>query len=474
MVEPRDALVELLKVYRDQSRYLERADKYFRAEPSSVNMGSRVPPALSRFRTAWPAVRIATNAFADRVKLEDVTWPDAQETVEDFRTDLTSALNQAVLESLATGTGYLRAVDLGQGKVTFQAVRGRDGSFLEDPDTGEITATMRVHRPPYYELKGPVVNPQRVTVYTAGQWATFAIQPDPFQRSDPNDPWFLEASGSAPGILMMPLLNRSRAGEPYGRAEARDLYGLQDQGSRNLTDLSIAADALAVPQRVLIATLPESLSDLSTLETYMNSVLALSGDVKIDQWAAAQLQPFVEAAMLYGRKASETSGIPLSYWGISAEAQGASGDAIRENDARLEIRSRELCSQYTKPVLSILEVVAGLLNTNPGRQAVKWADPSTPTPTAAADAALKLSQVGQINGQVVVDREMIWNILRVPPEDRARIVEFEESAEFKKLMADQASALAEAAPPALVRKDQLRQDASLAVKPQPNQPPAAK
>lgn len=439
VMDPRVALDELMLVYRDQSRYLERADRYFRAEPNSVNLGSRVPPALYKYRTAWPAVRVATNAFADRVKLEDVVWPEAQDNVEDFRTKLSGELNRAVLESLATGTGYLRIVDMGNGDVNFQAIRGRDGAFVEDPDTAEVTAVMRIHRPPWHEQKGPIVNPQRVTVYTPGRWTTFAIQPDIMQRRTLNDPWYEVTSGSVPnnGLLMMPMLNRSRAGEPYGRAEARDLYGLQDQGSRNLTDLAIAADALAVPQRVLIATLPESISDLSTLETYMNSVLALSGDVKIDQWAAAQLSPFIEAAMLYGRKASEISGIPLSYWGISAEAQGASGDAIRENDARLEIRARELCDQFTEPLLAVLAVVAGILSTDPGRQSVKWADPATPTPTAQADAAIKLSQIGSINGQIVIDRDMIWDILRVPPEARERIREFEDSAEFKKLMAEQ-------------------------------------
>lgn len=442
MVAPREMLLELLKVYRDQSRYLERADRYFRAEPSSVSIGKSIPPALAPFRTAWPAVRVATNAFADRVKLEDITWSDAQDRVEEFRTDLSSALNQAVLESLATGTGYLRTVDLGGGTVTFQAVRGRDGAFLEDADTGQVTASMRIHRPPWYEQKGPIVNPQRVTVYTAGQWATFSTTPQkPVSLAEAQElnGWYEEASGTTPnnGLLMVPLLNRSRAGEPYGRAEARDLYALQDQGSRNLTGLSIAADALAVPQRALIAALPESISDLSTLETYMTSILALSGDVKLEQWQAAQLQPFVEAAMLYGRKASEISGIPLSYWGISSEAQGASGDAIRENDARLEIRSREICDQFTKPLLAVLVVVAGLLGVSPGRQAAKWADPSTPTPTAAADAALKLSQIQPIAGQIVVDREMIWNILRVSPEDRERIKELEESAEFKRMIAEQ-------------------------------------
>lgn len=451
VMAPRDALAELMKVYRDQSRYLERADKYFRAEPSSVNMGSRVPPNLYKYRTAWPAVRVATNAFADRVKLEDVIWPDSQDVVEDFRTDLAGELNRAVLESLATGTGYLRTVNLGGGNVKFQAIRGRDGAFLEDPDTAEITAVMRIHRPPWYEFKGPVVNPQTVTVYVPGAWATFTIQPDVMRRQDPNDPWYETAKGTVPnnGLLMVPLLNRSRAGEPYGRPEARDLYGIQDQGSRNLTGLSIAADALAVPQRVLIATLPESISDLSQLQVYMDSVLALSGDVKIDQWAAAQLAPFVEAAMLYGRKASEISGIPLSYWGISAEAQGASGDAIRENDARLEIRSRELCDQYTAPLLIVLNVVAGILDVGTGRVTIKWSDPATPTPTAQADAALKLSQIQPIAGQIVVDREMIWNILRVPPADRERIRDLEESAAFQALLAQQTAAQAPApAPPA--------------------------
>lgn len=437
-LDPRVALDELMKVYQDQARFLERADRYYRAQPSSVNIGTKIPPSLAKFRTAWPAVRVATNAFADRVKLEDIVWPNAQDRVEDFREDLTSSLNQAVVEALATGIGYLRVVNLGQGKVNFQAIRGRDGAFLEDPDTAEVSAVMRIHRPPYYENKEAIHNPQRVTVYVPGRWARFSINPSAV-RGPNDDYWTLEDEGTVPdnGLLMRPLVNRARASEPYGRAEARDLYALQDQGSRNLTNMGIVADELAVPQRVLIATLPESLSDLSELEAYKTSILALSGDVKVEQWNAAQLQPFVEAAMMYGRKASEASGIPLSYWGISSEAQGAGGDAIRENDARLVIRSLELCGQWTGDLISIANVVARIMDVNPGRVAVKWANPATPTPAAEADSALKLTQIGSVNGQIVVDREMIWNILRIPPEERDRIKELEESAFFQELLREQ-------------------------------------
>lgn len=439
VLDPRAALDELMKVYQDQARYLERADRYYRAQPSSVNIGTKIPPSLAKFRTAWPAVRVATNAFADRVKLEDVMWPKAQDRVEDFREELTSSLNQAVVEALATGIGYLRVVNLGNGEVNFQAIRGRDGAFLEDPDTAEVSAVMRIHRPPYYENKEAIHNPQRVTVYVPGAWARFSINPSS-TRAPGDDYWTQEDAGVVPdnGLLMRPLINRARASEPYGRAEAKDLYALQDQGSRNLTNMGIVADDLAIPQRVLIAALPESLSDLSELEAYKTSILALSGDVKVDQWNAAQLQPFVEAAMMYGRKASETSGIPLSYWGISAESQGAGGDAIRENDARLVIRSLELCGQWTRDLIAIAKVVANLMEVkDPGRVAIKWANPATPTPAAEADAALKLTQIGAVNGQIVVDREMIWNILRIPPEERDRIKELEESAFFQELLREQ-------------------------------------
>lgn len=420
-IDPREALTELLENYRDQSQYLERADRYFRAEPSSVNIGSRVPPALARFRTAWPACRIATNAYADRVSIEDITFADSPESVSEWRDQYVSSLSTAILEALACGVGYVRTVVLNSG-LTFSATRGRDGAFVEDQDTGEILATMRVHRPRRY--KGLIASPRTVTVYTPGRATVFGKAPMPKLGADP---WSVIEDTPVPGtvLLMRPLINRARAGEPYGRPEARDLYAFQDQGSRALTDLSIATDALAVPQRVLIATLPESISELSQIKAYTDSVLALSGDVKIDQWAAAQLLPFVEALNGIVRQASATSGLPLSYWGIASEANAPSGDAIRENDSRMEIRSRHIGAQWTTTVIACAQDIAALQKVDPGKVAVKWADPATPTPTAAADAAIKLSQVQPINGQVVVDREMIWDILRVSPSSRERIEDTE-------------------------------------------------
>jgi len=383
-----------------------------------------VPPALARFRTAWPAVRVATNAYADRVSLEDIHFSEAEDEVSRFRDGLATSLQAAILEALATGTGYIRTVVRDNG-ISFMATRGRDGAFWEDPDTGEMLATMRVHRPARF--KGPVANPATVTVYTPGRVTTFGRQKKAFGMGDP---WAILEDVTVPtGVLLMrPLLNRARAGEPYGRAEARDLYALQDQGSRTLTDLSIATDALAVPQRVLIATLPESISDLSQVQAYTDSILALSGDVKVDQWQAAQLSPFIETLNGTGRIASSVSGIPLSYWGLSSDANAASGDAIRENDARLEIRSRQLGAQWTTTVVDQATDAAKLLRVSPGTVTVTWTDPSTPTPTAAADAAIKISQIGEINGEIVVDREMIWDILRVPPATRQRIRDADEVA----------------------------------------------
>jgi hypothetical protein len=373
-------------------------------------------------------VRIAVNAYADRISIENITFGDDDTDVAfgDMRDNLQAAFSTAVTESLACGIGYVRG-HLRSGTIHYSAVRGRDGAFLEDPDTGEVQAVLRVHRPRPWEARGPITSPNMVTVYTPGKSTQF-------DRSSGD--WVGGESVIIPddGLLMVPLVNRARAGEPYGRSEGYDLYDLQAGAGRALTGLSIAVDALAVPQRVLIATLPESIADLSQIKAYTDSILALSGDVKVDQWQAAQLEPFIVTLNGLDRKASAISGLPLSYWGIASEANAASGDAIRENDTRLEIRARKLDTQWTDPIQKLATVTAKLISLKVVKTTVKWTDPATPTPTAAADAAVKLSAIGPINGETVVDREMIWNILRVPPADRARILAAGETASLAALL----------------------------------------
>lgn len=419
-ITPREALDELLRIYRDQAPHLLRADNYFRAEASMVNIGSRVPPSLAMFRTPWPAVRIATNAFADRVSIEDIRFEDSEDLSEEVRGPLAVAVSTATLEALAVGTGYVRTV-VTTGGLLYTAVRARDAAFLEDLDTSEILATLRVHRPRL--IRGPIGAPQVVSVYTPGTVTRFELGAGGGIGADPWTATETVTLTKAPeAMLMRPLINRARAGEPYGRAEARDLYAFQDQGSRALTDLSIATDALAVPQRVLLAANPESFADLSKLGAYMDSIIALSGaDVKVDQWQAAQLQPFIEALGGLAKQASAVSGIPLSYWGISGGSNHPSGDAIRETDARLEIRARQIGKQWTPTVNAQATDAAKLLGQAPGKTYVSWMDPATPTPTAAADSAIKISQIPPVNGQPIYDREMIWDILRTPPDDRERL-----------------------------------------------------
>lgn len=425
---PEEALPELMANYRDQARYLYRADRYYRAEPNSVSMGSRIPPALQRFRTAAPYVRITTQAYADRVAIEDVSFGDDEDTSDaysEYLDDLKQAVAEATVEALAVGVGYLRTVIKSDKDVCYQAVRGQDGAFLEDPDTGEILAVMRIHRPP--RRRGPIAAPQTVTVYTPG----LAVQFDSVVGN-----WVRSETSTLPAgtMLMLPLLNRPRAGEPYGRAEGHDLYGIQDQASRNLTNLSIASDALAVPQRVLIALEAESLADLSQMQSYMDSILALSGDVKVDQWQAAQLAPFIETSNGLGRMASATSGLPMSYFGLASEAVAVSGDAIRENDNRLEIRATQICNQFTNTVTAVVKTSISLLKLSPKTVVVKWSDPATPTPTAAADAAVKAVSMGSIAGENLVDREYIWNVLRMPPADRERIKAQDGKAQLEQLL----------------------------------------
>lgn len=447
-LSPREALTELLACYRDQARFLNRADLYFRAEPSSVSLGSRIPPALTRFRTPWPAVRVAVNAYVDRISLEDFSIAGDEDTTEEIRDDLGPAITMSVLEAVAVGNGFLRTIVRADGTLSFAGVQGRDGAFLEDFDTGETLATMRVHRPRRWI--GPVAAPQKVTVYTPGMATTFAINKGGERIA--GDAWGVVEAVSFPAapdaLLMRPVINRQRAGQEYGRSEARDLYALQDQGSRTLTNISIISDSLAIPQRVLIADEPNSFADLSQIQAYLDSVLTLAGSgVKVDSWPAAQLQPLLDGMLTLSRQAATISGIPIMYWGIASDQTGVSGDAIRENDARLVVRATNMGKQWMPVIKDTIRDASLLRNRKPGAIEVKMTDPATPTPAAAVDAAIKLSQMIPVGGQPVIDREYLWDILRTPPDTRERIRALGDAVTLAQLLGDEVSSESSAIPP---------------------------
>jgi hypothetical protein len=430
VTKPEDAIARLLEFYRDSLPYLIRADKKYRSEPNDLNLGSRIPEQLQKFRTTVAWVRTLVKAYSDRVAIEDVTSSDdaVQKQLTEWLPSIKTMFREALTDALGLGSGYMRIVQLESSAITFAAFGGMWGAHYNDPDTGELLATMRVQRDPSLHRAVPSATPALYTAYTPGAYINM-------QSTISGD---LGEQHSIPeGVLLVrPLVNRQRAGEAFGRPEGRDIWSIQDQASRALTALSIATDALAAPQRALIAAEETAYKDLTKAKLQLDSILTLAGDVKLDQWPAAQLDPFSGTLSTLGRQASAASGLPLNYWGLTSDANAASGDAIREDGTRVEIRARQLGESFANEIRLLCADALRMAGLPSDDVQVRMADPSTPTPGASVDAAVKLASIPPVANQRVVDRTMLWDLLRLDPETRRRIEDEDAEAAFTQLIAN--------------------------------------
>src|SRR5690606_41098557 len=126
-------------------------------------------------------------------------------------------------------------------------------------------------------------------------------------------------------------------------------------------------------------------SPVSQPELVRRRVLVLTGDAKVDEYSAAQLQDFSTAFNPIARDASAASGLPLDYLGESSDANPSSGDAIRGASDRLVKRAdrftRGLTPAWTRIIGKGARMAGGRRN-DLARMKLVWGDPSANTPTA--------------------------------------------------------------------------------------------
>jgi len=95
-----------------------------------------------------------------------------------------------------------------------------------------------------------------------------------------------------------------------------DVIPLADAAARTLTNLQVAAEALAVPKRWATGVKPADFMDkggkiLPKWEAYFNAVWATSNkDAKLGQLDAADLKNFTETVQFYGKLAASVTGFP--------------------------------------------------------------------------------------------------------------------------------------------------------------------
>lgn len=415
---------------------------YFRCKQTLRNTSIMAPPELrDDYFTAVPYCRLACQVLSERIEMDSITaLNDDGKANEDATKFLRSILkmlggadfvNSAHLSAMEYGRSYLvpTGSDRADGLPGVQLIPGRYMVHAVDQYTGEITEALRAYGPAgslraYYRPEAtyylaPGEGPNTINVGLEGFVITSKVD---------------TVDGR---IAVFPLICRGEVTTPWGRPEAKDAFTLQDSACRVATDMSIASGTMATPQRVLHGAEEEDFAPKdhkgdpvvdsdgnpvpgpTASQLYMSRLLTLSDPLsKISEFTAAQLQNFTTGLNAITRQAAAMLGIPQSVFGVSSDANPASGDAQRQDDSRMIRRAEQLTRGFEPGWIGLWEYLASVAGFGV-TVLIKWVDPSLPNLASRADAVLKLASVRTADGRPLYD----WRELREMLGDSAESID---------------------------------------------------
>jgi hypothetical protein len=203
---------------------------------------------------------------------------------------------------------------------------------------------------------------------------------------------------------VVPLINQPRTNRHRGRSEMALAIQLTDAAARTLTNLQLATEILAAPQRWVFGVSKGEFADqngkpIPAWETYLGSVWSHPNkDASAGQFSAADLRNFDTVMTLYGRLIAGLYGLPLRYMGENT-ANPPSADGIRADESRLIKRVERYASGLSESHELWMRIARriqdGDWNMDLARMETRWRDPATPTKAQQTDAVVKLWSTGR-------------------------------------------------------------------------------
>lgn len=413
-------------LHRQRSE-LQRLDSYYDCVQALEQLGLAIPPELRQFVTIanWP--RTVVNSIEERCdvegfrlsgdpKVNDELWRIWEEN------DLHEESQMAHVDALVFGRSFAcvgtNENDESTPLTTVESPLEMTCAF--NTRRRDIEAALRIAAP-------------KSLVGDGGQEATMYL---------PDRTIWLRRDGVGVGLWdvisvddhdlgMVPVVmfaNRSRTaiGGRFGRTEMQDVIGLTDACARALTNLQVAQETHAVPQRWALGVSRGDFVDaagnpLPVWQSYFSAVWASEKDTsKLGQFSASDLRNFQTVVELYAHLVSGVTGLPVRYFGMNT-ANPPSADGIRADESRLV----KTCERHNRARSTGWGRWARLNYRIRGESdeavsALKrvetiWRNPATPTEAQTADRVTKLVQIG------VLPREAAWEELGYSPERREQL-----------------------------------------------------
>lgn len=375
-------------------------DAYYEGTQRLVRLGLAVPPQLSRFETVvnWP--RLCVDSLEERCDVRAFVRPGQDEEDDALRegweaNNLDSEFHLGLTDSLVYGRSF---ISVGENEEDSEhplilVESPRETAVDIDPRHRRVRSALKLYGasddgefaglPPYATLKLPDVTIWLERTRTSGGW----VEVD---RDEHN-------LGRVP---VFPLFNRRRAGRWVGVSEMADAISMTDAAARALTNLQVAQETHAVPQRYALGVSKGDFVDangetLPVWQAYFGAIWANQNkDAKVGQFSASDLRNFHETVNHYAALVAGLYGLPMRYFGLNT-ANPPSADGIRADEAR-HVKRAERKMSYVGDQLGRVMATYERIRTGewPGsgdRISVLWHDAATPTYAAKVDGVQKLT-----------------------------------------------------------------------------------
>jgi hypothetical protein len=387
-----------LQFSREQTRLY---NEYYEGSHRLAQLGLAIPEELKRFTVTvnWP--RIVVDAIEQRLNVTGFRMPgtDAADAglwnIWQYN-NMDERAGFAHTDSLALGRSYV-CVGTNEEDSEFPIITVESPSemtAIRDPRTHRVTGAMRM----YGEVgtDGLAVD-NRATLYLPDQTRWLVL--DDGKWVDEVDP-DVHNLGTPP---VVPFINRNRAARTNlsvleGVSEMFDVIPIADSASRSITNLQLAQETTAVPQKYALGVSKGDFVDgdgavLPVWQSYFGAVWAnANAEAKIGQLESADLANFETTINMYSRLASGVSGLPIEYFGLTA-TQPPSADGQRAGETRLiqnaERKQVARGNDWEAVNRLVLRFRDGEWDPDARRMETLWQDAGTPTRAQVTDAVVK-------------------------------------------------------------------------------------
>lgn len=300
---------------------------------------------------------------------------------------------QAHTDALVYGRSFVMVWAGPDGQPVISVESPRNTAVTYDPATRQVVAGMK-----RWAENGTghayLYLPDRIIRYQSEATITDQVFPTTGWRA-------VETLANPLGIPpVVPIVNRGRLHQLDGVSEMQDILDLADALNKLTSDMMVTSEFFARPRRWVTGLELVEDDDGNAINPFSDEAGRLwqseDPQTRFGQFDAARLDGYADAAKLLTQQIGALSGLPPHYLGLHGD-QPPSADSIRSAESSLTSRCYTLQRSFGMAWADVIKLVVAVRDsTDPATldYDTLWASPETRTPAQAADAAVKLVQIG--------------------------------------------------------------------------------